>query len=166
MAAATRHKFAVNALVLADDTRFPGVVWKVRTQPAGARGVNYTLDNISTPGARGLKAPEHVLTAFDGTEEDARDPEKIAARQRAAYVQAFVPAPEVGAVVTVDNPRIDARLLFVVMADKGDGVKLVRLGGDGGRYYPNIPTKYVTEVPAADIATKMPGHIAAVALAR
>jgi hypothetical protein len=153
MTAAARHKFNVDDLVTLDDPRFPGIVWKVTKQPQGARGVNYVLANVTNPGARGARMPEDLMRPYTGTESDAARP-----------TATLIPLPPpVGTVVLVRHRQFHPDALHVVTGDKGDGVRLVRLGADGGRYYPNIPTTLITVVPVAEVAQRMPAHLAAIA---
>jgi hypothetical protein len=59
---------------------------------------------------------------------------------------------EFGSIVRVNGiSKIDPSTLFVVIQDKGFTAKLVKLGGDGGRYWPNIPRTALTLVDVKDI---------------
>jgi hypothetical protein len=64
-----------------------------------------------------------------------------------------------GEVVTVAGPgwRQPAEQLYVVLRESPDGkVKLARLGGEGGRYWPSIPRSMVTVVDPTRITLSTP----------
>lgn len=134
----------VGDLVIASpDSGFPsnvlGRVHVVTEVPKTARGINYTAKPRNDPHARGLRGPAHVFKAWDPAD--------------AAQTAVEVPLPpDVGAVVTVDYVKIDPNDLYVVLGDSRghpDCVKIARLGGDGGTFWPRIPVRMLTVVEDA-----------------
>lgn len=66
----------------------------------------------------------------------------------------YMPMLYAGTVVTVSGPgwRQSTTDLYVVLTEKVDGkVKIVKLGGEDGRYWPGIPRTYLTVVDPATI---------------
>jgi hypothetical protein len=114
-------------------------VYVIRTVPRGANGVNYTAD--PEQGGRGVRAPGYAFVAFDGTPPAKHAP------------IASVPSIEAGNIVTVKHPKIAAGQLYVVLgpARKAGGTKIVKLGGDGGRYWPSMPTRLLTVIDPSTI---------------
>nr|WP_296073288.1 hypothetical protein [uncultured Actinoplanes sp.] len=54
---------------------------------------------------------------------------------------------EQGTLVTVTSPKIPSDQLYVVLRDNGDGkASIVRLGGDHGRYWRNVPHRQLTVI--------------------
>lgn len=142
--------FLPGDLVTADPALFGpsvhGTVFKVTGVPQGARGVNYTAKPVDPEtgeftGGRGLKGRGDSLVAYD----PANPPSK--------HGVPLVLTPPMGSVVTVRLRNIDPATLFVVLGDarQANCVKLVRLGGDNGRYYPRVPVSTVTVVPLANL---------------
>lgn len=142
--------FAIGDEVTADPALFgagvAGIVYVIAKVPVGARGVNYVARPKGNPTGRGVKGPAYALRPYDPT-----------APAAAATVIPYIPTPEMGTVVTVTGLRDEKDgALFVVLGDakKPNAVRLVRLGGDNGRYYPAIPVTRVTVVDPARIVVK------------
>lgn len=141
---ATQSGYRTGDRVRVNDPRYPGV-WIVRSTTGR---VNAVLDHEE--GGRGLRAPYSVLL-----------PE--AAGETSATVT-FEPyrAPLVQGTLVRVNPSAskiqreyqinggDSSQLFVVVADKGERVNIVKLGGDSGRYWRVSPTS-LTTVDVADV---------------
>jgi hypothetical protein len=59
-------------------------------------------------------------------------------------------------VVRSPSNKLAVGTLCVVLQDKLDGnVKLTKLGGDGGRYWPKVPRAWLMEVPLDQLAGKL-----------
>lgn len=139
--------FAIGDEVTADPALFgawvAGIVYVIEKVPTGARGVNYVAKPKGNPTGRGVRCPAYALRPYDPT-----------APAATATMIPYMPTPEMGAVVTVADLRDEKDgALFVVLGDakKPNAVRLVRLGGDNGRYYPAIPVSRVTVVDPARI---------------
>jgi hypothetical protein len=106
----------------------PGRVYRVVDTPGGRRKT-YLIEDVET-GER-LKGPGAALVAHEGE----------------APVQELLPPLVVGAAVLVTgNAKIPADLPHVVLGSTGIGdVKVVRLGGDGNRYW-TVPRRAVAEI--------------------
>lgn len=123
--------------------RFPGayVITKV---PVGARGVNYVAKPKNNPTGRGIRAEGQFFAPYTPGSE----PTPVTLRP-------YVPAPPVGAVITISGIRqIDPTVLYVVLGDArghDGGVRTAVLGGNGGRYYPSIPLANITVVDASTL---------------
>lgn len=139
--------FARGDEVTADPALFgpgvAGIVYVIEKVPTGARGVNYVARPKGNPTGRGVRAPGYALRPYDPATDPAPRP-----------VIECLPTPTLGSVVTVTGMRQEADgTLFVVLGDakKPNAVRLVRLGGDNGRYYPSIHVSRLTVVDPATI---------------
>lgn len=145
--------FKVGDLVTTSQAHYssvrPGDVFKVEKAPTGARQVNYIVKPVDPatgdliPGARGLKGPAYVFTKYDPANPPA-----------AVETVAFVPVPVAGTAVTVSGlPKINPDDLYIVMGygSRDACAKLVKLHGDGGRYWPNVPVAALTVVEREQI---------------
>ena len=123
--------------------RFPGV-FIITKVPHGARGVNYVAkpkDNLVGMGVRG---PAEVFLAHE-TGTPAPD--------------LFAPVPYVhvpcaGTVVAASGLRgVADGTLFVILgqARVAGAAKIVRLGGENGRYYPSVAMSKLTVVDSGAI---------------
>lgn len=132
-------------VTISEDLRRPGnatdaKTWKVEKLPTGRARFIVLSDPA---GGRGMKCDGWML-------RKATDAEEAAAR-------ALVPVERlhVGTVVRVSGPgwKQPADTAYVVLGDaaKGGGMRLVVLGGDGGRYWPSVPRAFLTPVDAAAI---------------
>lgn len=112
-------------------TMLPYEITKV---PTRSNEVNY----VATPkgGGRGVRAPAYAFVKFEGGYNEA-------AVQRAVAYE--IPLDQ-GVVVTVNHPKLGTHL-YVCTGTSRDGRtnRLVKLGGDGGRYW-RIPTRLCTVV--------------------
>lgn len=141
--------YKVGDVVVVDGIGWPaqyrGRAFRITKVPVGARGVNYTAEPVDGSG-RGIKAAAYQLLP-NGHPTEVNLPPTV--------LPAYVPLPEVGAVVAVKGIRnLDAHTLYVVQGaarNHFDAVKLVRLGGEGGRYWPAIPVKNVEVIPVSEI---------------
>lgn len=139
--------FAIGDEVTADPALFgpgvAGIVYVIEKVPTGARGVNYVARPKGNPHGRGVRAPGYALRPYDPT----TDPAPVA-------VIPYLPSPVLGSVVTVTGMRDEADgTLFVVLgeAKKPNAVRVARLGGDNGRYYPAVPIAVLTVVDPATL---------------
>lgn len=132
----SEHKLAAGGRVICDPAQ----------TPPRLHGVVYVIDRfgpvnaiLSRPdGGRGLKIHPSALL-----------PAPVAGAAVVTTVPLPLPPLDLGSVVTVASPRwTGGTELQVVLADYGDTVKLVRLGGNGGRYWPKVPRAWLTPVPA------------------
>lgn len=145
------HK--VGDLVVPNPSAYPanihGVVFKIVKLPVGARGVNYVCERADGTG-RGLRGPAWALLPHD--------PAAVPASTvpgRVVTAIPILPIPDVGAVVLVKGVRkIDPKTPYVVTAEsrKPNCVRLTRLGGEDGRYWPSVPVENVTVISLADLA--------------
>lgn len=137
-------KFKVGDRFTVDPATFPpmthGVVYVVESVPRGRAGVNYVGRPESGSG-RGVRAPEHAMTAY--VEGETPTPPSLT----------FTAPPCVGTLVKVkaDAPtrNIPKEALFVVLGEARnhpDAVRLVKLGGDEGRYFTRVPVAWVDVV--------------------
>jgi hypothetical protein len=137
----------------------------------------FFLDDLVTvhPAARGklpADAVYRVVATPGGSRtkylvENVADGSRISGHP-GAFVRHEGPAPEaaaplaplqVGAVVRAEaGHKLDPAALYVVLGTKADGgVKLVRLGGEGGRYWPSVRRRWLTEVDAAPLVAVAAG---------
>lgn len=107
-------------------------VFVVEKVPAGARGVNYTVKPQNGVG-RGARGPEDAFVPYD---PDAPAP--------LVEEMPYIPLPDIGTLCrvkpTVRGPEPGA--LYVVTGypqKRIDAVRLVKLGGENGRYWRAIP---------------------------
>lgn len=135
--------FAIGDLVIVNprhSAKFPGHVFKVTK-------INQTTVGIAPHApatGRAMRAePSMLLPAPTGQDTAA-----------AAEATSVAPVLCIGTVVTIIGsgwvqPETD---LFVVVMDRCDGtVKVVRLGGDAGDYFPKVRRERITPVPAGDL---------------
>lgn len=120
-----------------------GVVYVVTSVPKGSRGVNYTGAPADGVG-RGVRAPEYAMRPYVEGEQPEPEPSPLAT---------LAAMPDVGALVTVksDAPTrsVPKGPLYIVLGaarNHIDAVRLVRLGGDGGRYYTRVPVAWLTVI--------------------
>ncbi|MBG0568797.1 hypothetical protein [Actinoplanes aureus] len=142
------HRFPVNDKVICDPTQTParyhGIVYIVK----GHGPKNAILTPVN--GGKGLRIPEALLLPA---------PEDGAI---VATVAAPLPPLDFGAVVTVHSPAwTGGNGLHVVLADRGDKVKLVPLGGNQGKYWPGVPRAWVREVDRTALLAAVAGLTAA-----
>ena len=144
-------EFAVGDKFTVDpDAGFPasciGVVYAVTHVPTGKRQINYQGTPVDGRG-RGVRAPEWTMRRY--VEGETPLPSRA---------EAYVPPPTAGALVRIkpDAPStsVPKGVLFVVMGPARnhlDAVKLVRLGGDGGRYWPRVPNAWLDVLDASRV---------------
>lgn len=143
--------FKIGDLFTVDPTLFPtqchGVVYRVESLPKGAKGVNYK-GVPADGGGRGVRAPEYAMRRYEGP----TDP-KIT-----NTTSMIVPSPPVGALVRVKDDAPSVHLerggLYVVLGDARNSftaVRLARLGGDHGRYFPKIPVAWLDVVDPSHV---------------
>lgn len=109
------------------------VLYEVTKVPSGSRQVNYQVTPLG--GGRGAKGPANAFLSAGG---------HIA--PSSTYPD-YVPAPTMGSVVTTTAHGVKPGNYVVLgEARKPNHVKLVKLGGDNGRYYPAVPTRSCTAV--------------------
>lgn len=138
--------FNTGDLVTLDPAHFPGLtgrVFQIEKVPAGARGVNYIAQPVDGIG-RGVKAPAYCFTAYD--------PDAPAVP---VALPDYTPAPSPGTVVRVTGiAKIDPNTLYVVLGEARqiNHTKLVKMGGDNGRYWPRIPTARLTVLSLTEVA--------------
>jgi hypothetical protein len=130
-------------------------VYRVRKVPVG-NGYNYTCDSVL--GGRGVKAAPYSMTKFDGTEADAKT--WLSDGVRVLDPSEFALPPATGTVVTVKGVRtITEGVPYVVTGEsRKGGAKLVRLGGDNGRYFPHIPVKYLRVLSPVEVVDAVLEH--------
>ena len=139
----TATKLPTGTRVIIDPDSFPryrGVVFTIH---------HYLVKNVEiTPVGGGKRVridPVYVLPAPEKTEAggEAELVTKIASEM---YVM--------GEVVRVSGRgwKQPADKLYVVLTDKVTDVKLVALGGEGGRYWPRVPKTYLTRVDVTKIS--------------
>jgi hypothetical protein len=116
-----------------------GKVWKVTKAPTARNQVNYLIEPVN--GGVGLRVKGYML-------QPATEAEQAAAKAIAAAVPLLEPL-HAGQVVTVTgHSKVTPTDRYVVLGQKADDkVKLVKLGGEGGRYWPSIPRTLLTVVP-------------------
>jgi len=112
-------------------------VFEITKVPRTAREFNYTA--VPVGGGRGVRGPAYVFKPFDGT---------VPAPAALPYESPL----DLGVVVRVKGvPKINPTDLYVVFGTARDlGNKLVKLGGDGNRYWRSIPT---SKCEVVDVAT-------------
>jgi hypothetical protein len=108
-------------------------VFKITKVPHGAREVNYVADPHES-GGRGVRGPAYAFEPYD----PANPPKPVVGLP-------WEPPNllDVGTIVRVKGARqIDPTVLYVVTGNSRDlkGNRLVKVGGDGGRYWKSIPT--------------------------
>jgi len=116
--------FKIGDVVAVDDPKFPGP-WTV----AKVNKATYTLSSADPRFARGLRAHHYTVRPFVGDAAPAFDDPRNG-----------LPMQSVGALVkyTGRNPKVGAGSVFVVLSDNFDTLKVARLGGDDGRYWPKL----------------------------
>ena len=118
--------FKIGDVVAVDDPKFPGpwVVEKVNP-------TTYRLTSDQHP--RGLRAHHSLVRAYTS---ELRPSEVVDPR-------GGLPATDVGTVVryTGRHPKAGAGTLYVVLKDNWDTLKVAKLGGDNGRYWPKLPAR-------------------------
>lgn len=129
-----------------------GRVYVISKVPTGRNGVNYIA--TANDGGKGLRARgSMLLPAPAGGASAALE----SAYKALTTTVEYVPLPTMGTVVTVSGiSKIAPTALYVVLGEsasrtKPNCVKLVRLGGEGGRYWPAIPAKNLTVVDAGTL---------------
>lgn len=132
----------VNDLVVIDDAFAPGHVAGVVFRVTKVNKVTVDLEPVT--GGRGVRTGMAVRLATD---------EEIAAGNAAATVVPLTPLLAEGNIVTVTGSRkIPADALYVVLRVSADAaVNLVKVGGDGGRYWSKVPASMCTIVDPARI---------------
>ena len=121
--------------------KYLGIVWIVeRILP-----VNVVLQRVG--GGRGLVIhPAALLPAPDGDTPPT------------AVLVPYRPPLSVGAVVTVASPRWrGGDGLHVVLADKGDTLRLVLLGGENNSVWPKVPRSWASEVDKTALLAAVAG---------
>lgn len=142
------RKFQVGDLFTVDPALYPaqchGVVYRVESLPKGANGVNYKGLPVDGSG-RGVRAPEYAMRPHDPNEQQQERPK-------------YLPLPEIAAVVRVNGVRgINPSDLYVVTgypSNRMNAVRLMRLGGEGGRYWKAIPVSALEVVDPDRIVVK------------
>lgn len=132
----SEFKFKVGDLFTVDPALYPaqchGVVYRVESLPKGAKGVNYVGKPADGEG-RGVRAPEYAMRPHDAS---APAPEPTIGRP-------YVPLPEIATIVRVHGIRnIDPHDLYVVTGypqRRVDAVRLIKVGGENGRYWKAVP---------------------------
>lgn len=140
------RRFAVGDRVICNpeevSAKYVGIVWIVeRILP-----VNVVLSPVD--GGKGLVIhPAALLPAPDGDTPPTT-----------SLLVPYRPPLPVGAVVTVASPRWKGGDgLHVVLADKGDTLRLALLGGDEHRYWPKVPAGWVTQVDTTALLDAVAG---------
>lgn len=146
MTTATQTRFQMGDLV----TPVPGMFsvamvnagpYKITKVPVGPREKNYVAMPVEGNG-RGIRAPGYALAPYDN-EAPAR------------HADGGLVFLDVGTVVTVEHPKFKPADLYVVIgSSRKGGNRLVKLGGDGGRYWPSIPTTLCTVVDPESITVR------------
>lgn len=154
-------EFQTGDLFTVDPALYPaachGQVYQVIKVPTGARQVNYTGKPVRKVGdtwelmpAPGVKARAENMTKVDRDTE----PAPYSDGARVATVVEYKPLPDVGALVRIgpSHGNLPAGL-FVVLGDsrKPNAVRLAKLGGDGGRYWPSVPVDWCTVIDPARV---------------
>lgn len=144
------HK--IGDLVTPDPAAYgPGVrgkVYEIVKVPRTAREVNYTARPQGDPNGRGIKGPAWALLPHDPATTTT-----TATGVTMVPIPVYVPTPEAGTLVRVTGvPKINPTDLYVVQGDARNAaaaVKIVKLGGEGGRYWPKIPVARLTVIPVS-----------------
>ena len=121
--------------------KYHGTVWTVEK----VLPVNVRLRPVG--GGKGLIIhPAALLAAPDGDTPPT------------AVLVPYRPPLSVGAVVTVASPRWPGGDgLYVVLADKGDTLRLVLLGGENNSVWPKVPRSWASEVDKTALLAAVAG---------
>jgi len=99
---------------------------------------------LEVPGeTRGLRADREIVRRCPGAE-----PRRPGVSAAEATPIAYHPPLVTGQFVTVAGPgwKQPLDVIYSVIRDNVENVKLVRAGGEGGRYWPKVPRAYCTPV--------------------
>ncbi|NAZ84634.1 hypothetical protein [Kineococcus indalonis] len=117
-------------------------VYEITKRPSRAGERNYTGTPLD--GGQGLRGAAQLWKPYTGD----------AAAARAAAAANTVVEPDKGAVVTIDGPTsYPDGTRFVVFDVRERKARLIKLGGDGGRYLRNVA---VTRLRIVDPSTLQP----------
>ncbi len=112
-------------------------VYRIVKCPTRSNEVNYRAEPVTRPGAPALRAGGWAFVPADGAPAKAVPPVEVVDR-----------FPDVGAIVWVSHPKFQKTDLYVVLGySRSGGCKLVKLGGENGRYWPSIPAGMVHALP-------------------
>jgi hypothetical protein len=156
----THRTYHVGDLVEVVPTDYPqGAIvgiYRVKKVPVGSKAYNYVLESVH--GLKGVKADAYSMIPFDGSEKDAM----TANIPAGVNIDDLKPTPAVGTVVLARNLRgVPYGVPLVVLGNGGkpNTVKIARLGGDNGRFWPSIPKRFITVVePTWDIIDALLEH--------
>lgn len=114
-------------------------VYRVTKAPTGARQKNYSITPVGTS-SPGVKITGDMLRAATSAQVE-----------QALAKPAAAPLPTVGEVVT--SSHLDGTYVVLGLSrSKPDSVKLARLGGDNGTYYPSVAASALTVVSPEKIS--------------
>lgn len=117
-----------------------GKYYRVAKVPQGARGVNYTLDQIGSTVK--VKAPGYMLVPYTGD------------KAALAATEAATPEAYLGSLVRMVVGGVKGKpadTLYVVTKVGAGTVNIAPLGGDGNRYLRSVPLAHLSVVDPADV---------------